>query len=364
MGLALTGTSRGDQHGRVEASLDADCAEVTARCASVFAELRGARLLITGASGFVGMWLLETLRHADRAMSLGLRATVLTRDPSRLAARAPWLASDPAFAVVVGDVRDFTLPDQTLTHVLHAAVGAEVPDEPTAALATFDTLVNGTRRVLETARLHGAQHLLFVSSGAVYGRQPASCAALPEDWPGAPDPRAVTSCYGEGKRAAEWLCGAYGLGAIPRVTIARCFAFVGPWLPLDARFAAGNFIRDGLRGGPIAVNGDGTALRTYLYAADLAAWLWTVLLRGRHGGAYNVGGSNAVTVAELADAVAGCWDPRPEVTVAHPAIPGAPPSRYVPDVGLARRELGLEAWTSLDVALARTVAWHRSRSLP
>jgi dTDP-glucose 4,6-dehydratase len=137
---------------------------------------------------------------------------------------------------------------------------------------------------------------------------------------------------------------------------------VGPYLALDDKFAIGNFIRDGLQGGPIRVLGDGSQVRSYMYGAELAVWLWTILVRGAAGRAYNVGSEEAVSIGDAAHAVAQRFAPTPVVSILGTSVPGQAPSRYVPDTGRARGELGLRSKIDLGEALTRTVRWHAGRS--
>lgn len=341
----------------------ADISGLLDRTPDLWRELRGASLFITGGTGFFGTWLLESLLAANRRFDLGCRVLVLSRDPARFAAKAGHLASDPAIALIQGDVRTFAFPAGPVTHVIHAATEASAALNESDPPTMFDVCVEGTRRVLALAAEKRAARFLFTSSGAVYGPQPPELSHVPEEFTGGPDPLDVRSAYAEGKRAAEMLCtiAARASAARLHLSIARCFAFVGPHLPLDAHFAIGNFLRDALAGGPIRVSGDGTPYRSYLYAADLVEWLVMILLRGMPGRAYNVGSEEAVSIRDLAARVADVAAVvlpdrrRPEVSVAGQATPGVIPSRYVPSCRRARAELGLVPATTLDEAIRRTL---------
>lgn len=326
----------------------------------VWERLRAARLFVTGGTGFFGSWLLESLAWAADRLNLDVEAVVLTRAPDAFARRSPHLAGHRAIRLHPGDVRDFKFPDGRFTHVIHAAFPSGGP--PCPAHETVAIVVQGAERVLSFAEQSGAAHFLFTSSGAVYGRQPADLANIPETWHGAPDPLDPRSAYGESKRLAELLCALQAARTPVSVTIARCFAFVGPHLPLDAHFAIGNFIRDALRGGPVQVRGDGTTVRSYLYAADLAVWLWTILTHGESGRAYNVGSPHAVTIGELARVVVREIAPAATIHQERQPEPGRPVDRYVPDVTLAASSLRLAPRIALPDAVRRTAAWARQHT--
>jgi nucleoside-diphosphate-sugar epimerase len=337
-----------------------DLDHVLAETQGLWEDLRGARLFITGGTGFFGCWLLETLLWANDHLNLDASAVVLTRNRRAFERKVPHLASHPGVRLHEGDVRNFEFSDGPFSHVIHAATDSGKPLLEGDRLRMFDTIVSGTHRALEFARRSRARRFLLTSSGAVYGRQPAELTHVPEEYAGAPDAADAGQVYGEGKRAAEMLCALHADGDL-QPTIARCFAFVGPYLPLDVHFAVGNFIRDALRGGPIRVAGDGTPDRSYLYAADLAIWLWTILLRGESLCPYNVGSEAAISIADLARLVARLFTPEPTVQIARSAVRGGAGDRYVPSTARARRDLGLAMTVDLEEALTRAVEWNRGR---
>ncbi|MFI5309846.1 MAG: NAD-dependent epimerase/dehydratase family protein [Gemmatimonadales bacterium] len=324
--------------------------------------LRGASVLITGATGFVGSWLLETLVHANDTFGLGIRATALVRDAARFSTLFPRLAASGAVRLHVGDVRTVQFAADPFSHYVHCAsassprMNAERPDE------VVEIIERGTERMLEDAERRSGARFLQISSGSVYGTQPPSLALMDESYGGTADARDPAQRFGAAKLRAE----RRGLAAVRRGVAfvpARVFALVGPRLPLDGPFAIGNFLGDALAARAIRLTGDGTPIRSWMYAADMAAWCWTLLVRGTAGAAYNVGSEEALSVSDAALRVAALTVPGAAIERGRTSDPSAVPGRYVPSTRRAREEFGLECRIPFDDALRRTWDWLQTENL-
>ena len=340
-----------------EWSLEQDLGFVLSATEDVFLSLKGARIFLSGGTGFIGCWLLESLRYADMRLNLGVHVTVLTRDHAAFTQKAAHLASYPGFAFLVGEVADFTSPAGVYTHVIHAATDASADLNKNNPIAMFDTVVEGTRRVLDFVAEKKPHRTLYLSSGAVYGQQPWEVERVAEGWLGAPncvDPR---NAYAEGKRAGEMMCAIYAKQLGVHISIARIFALLGPYLSLGIHFAAGNFIRDAMQGKTVMVNGNGLPCRSYLYAADLAVWLWHLLARGQANTPYNVGSDESVSIKTLAERTATVLA-KGEYQILGATDSGWNLGRYVPDTSRIGQELGLYQTVSLDESIRRTALWN------
>ncbi len=332
---------------------------ILAHTDQLWAESRGKRLFLTGGTGFFGCWLVESFCNANRALGLNAEMTILTRSPKAFADKSPHLAADPAVSLHAGDVRNFEFPAGEFAYMIHAATETRASHFAEAPGEMLSTIVAGTERTLEFAATHGTRKLLLTSSGAVYGKQPDELTHVPETYTGAPDPLNPAHVYAEGKRVSELLCAIFQKKTGMECKIARCWAFCGPHLPLDQHFAIGNFIGDVLAGRPILIQGDGTPRRSYLYAADLAIWLWTMLFRAPALTPINVGSDHDVSILELAKTVASILNPQTEIRVAREPVPGAIPARYVPSVDRAFKLLGLRQTVTLEESVFQTADWNR-----
>ncbi len=276
--------------------------------------MKDARVLVTGGSGFLGGWAVSAL------VAAGASVTVLTRRPDTYRPKSP--AGEKA-SVVPGDLESLPRLDEPPTHLLHAAS----PPHRGTSEGLDRVVVEGTRRLL--ARWKHAR-VLMVSSGAAAAGN-------------------VTP-YGAAKRRAEDLVLERG------GVVARGYAFLGPGLPLDGSFAAGDLLEAAARGGPLRLRSTGASVRSYLDAEEAGAWLATLLEKGPAGSLVDVGSDVPMTLADLARLIAGTAGlPDSAVELGTDAAADT----YLPDLTAARR-LGLSPTVPVERSAAAALAWVRA----
>lgn len=341
--------------------LRADISRCLAGEVEGLAPLRGGRLFITGGTGFMGSWLAEAVAYLNDVHGFGLTATLLARKTAAFTEGLPHLSCRPDIVFLEKDVQSLVKLPEGTQWVLHAAGNPDNRQHATDPLKTMRTITCGTDAVLEACtRLPDIRSILLVSSGLVYGPQPLDVEYQNEvDFRGA-DPSASNASYVEAKRYAETLAAVYRSQHRLPVVITRPFAFVGPYQLLDRPWAINNFLRDGLAQSQIRVLCDGQTVRSYMYGADMAAWLLRLLCCGEKGAAYNLGSPEAITLEALAGLVLRESGGGGAITLGAGGACANKRSRLVPDVRKAAG-LGLRRMFSLEESIRRTVQWHRMR---
>jgi nucleoside-diphosphate-sugar epimerase len=319
--------------------------------------LQGSTVAITGGTGFVGLWLTELLLHLSAAQKLGLKVLLLARDPAFAEREAPHLLQAPGVSLRLGDVKALHELPEDVEWVVHAASSPDVRVHNSQPIYASQTIAQGTLNALDCAtRLPRLKGFLNISSGYVTGFHSSGDPVTEKSFEGF-DPSVFSSAYMEAKRYGESLCTVYrNQYRLPIVNV-RPFSFVGPYQSTDAPWAVNNFIQDAVAKRPIRIQGDGTAVRSYMYGADMAWWLLNMLLRGEPGRSYNLGSSKPVTLKELAGRIAHLTNDRVEIHHTR-ALLKSKPSVFVPSTELAQAELGLTLRFGLDEALLRSIQWY------
>jgi UDP-glucuronate decarboxylase len=334
---------------------ESDVNEIVERSYEDLQELLSHNILVTGGGGFVGRWIVTALATFAERQKSKCTITSFSRTTPKWQEE---LLERELISVVNGDI---TAPLQIGTdfgHVFHCATPAS------AALNALDPA--GMQKLIEAGARNLAAHfastgtrVVNVSSGAVYGVQPTAIACFDEEWVDAREHTLPDSAYHRGKSRAEvFLNGAVRAGQLD-VVHARLFAFLAPHLPLDAHFAAGNFLKNAIDNRPTTIAGDGRTIRTYMYGTDLAVWTFAIAARGKTGRAYNVGSPRPISIADLAALIATLsGSSHQPVDLGNPDLQ-RPPHRYVPCTNRIESELGVTLDVDLTDAISRTLNWLR-----
>ena len=319
----------------------------------------GSRIFISGATGFFGKWLLESLLFLNKELHLQLTIGALSRDPDRFLGQYPFLKKEKNIKWFKGDIKSFEFPNEAYNYIIHAATDADASLNASNPLLMLETIIEGTKRILEFSKEQPElKAILLTSSGAIYGIQPERVFSIKETDSFPLDINNPINAYAEGKRISELYCSIYAKQFNLPVKIVRCFAFVGPYLPLDKHYAIGNFIRDGLNGENIIIQGDGSPLRSYMYSSDLVNWILTILLKGDIHEVYNVGSNRALTIKELANKIA-VFFPHTQVKILNQLRVTDRNHNYIPDTTKAKNRFNLDEEISLDDAIYKTIHFYK-----
>lgn len=298
-----------------------------------------ATLLVIGGSGFFGKSILDAFQRGLLEPWHITKVIAMARAPEKLQTECPELLSEDV-ELVRGDIATIeSLP--IADYVIHAAASTDASKYLSQGDEEKRNIIMGTLNYCRLAPVyHRNSKIVFCSSGAVYGYQPANVEALREDmdFGNAQGLVEAKRAYAMAKRDSEKAIAELGSQYQLSVSIARCFAFVGKYLPKDQHFAIGNFMADILARRPIAVKANKLVYRSYMYADDLVEWLITI---AEHSvvncPVYNVGSDEVLELHDFAKALGITY----QVGASLAEISSNDVDRYIPDIAKSKMQLGL-----------------------
>ena len=325
------------------------------------APLAGSTILITGGSGFLCSYFLDTLAYVnDTFLHSPCRVISIDNLRSGVADRVAHLSNRTDFNFVTHDISEPLKLDEPVHWIIHGAGIASPTFYRKYPLETVDVNVTGTRQILELARRQEARSVLYLSTSEIYGDPDPAFIPTREDYRGNVSCTGPRACYDESKRMAETLCGIYrSLYDVP-VKVVRPFNVYGPGQRLDDRRIIPDLISAALRRQPLILYSDGRSTRSFCYIRDAIQAMLLVLASDANGEAFNVGNDEKeITIGELACELVEITGP-PKLEVVHktssdPQYLTDNPQRRCPDLSKLRAQFGWRPAVGIREGLRRTL---------
>jgi nucleoside-diphosphate-sugar epimerase len=321
-----------------------------------FNEFDESRITILGGTGFVGTWLVQALNQFSQNFGFSPQITVITRNArkahelfiEKLGIKIKISEFDFAIGTTELEKSDFFINGATPSVVKTGIHNSE---------AVFASSVNASRSIIRSAKKHqNMPRVVNLSSGIVYGPQPLSETNQPER------PILIKtnsqSGYLDAKIASELVFSeASDIGLVSSIS-PRLFAFAGPGIALDAHFAVGNFLRDGLQGKEVVIRGNPATVRSYMYPTDLATWVLNALINPKNYD-FNIGSEFPIRIYDLAHQISELTSRKGVIVLGDDEIA----SNYVPSTSGFRKQFGVTEQVTLSDGLERWIQWSSQEGL-
>lgn len=268
-------------------------------------KLHNARVLITGANGLIGSFLVDVLMWRNIHAGLHCKIDAVGRNRSYAQERFRPYWESGLFTFLVHDIIEQMEMGESFDYMLHLASNTHPVAYATQPIRTIAANVTGTDQLLRYAAAHGIGRFLFASSNEIYGENRGDVELFSEEYCGYIDCNTLRAGYPESKRCSEALCQAYRQEKGIDIVIPRLTRSYGPTLlPTDTK-AMTQFIKKAVAGEDIVLKSEGNQYYSYTYVADAVAGLLTVLLKGENGEAYNIADAKSdIRLKDLAGVIA------------------------------------------------------------
>lgn len=273
-----------------------------------WAELRNRSILLTGATGLIGSFLIDVILRKNLFDGLNCTVYALTRNEEKAKARFCMFKDDSHLAFVHYDVTKPFIHNEIgkVDYVLHLASNTHPMQYSTDPIGTITTNIIGAQNMMDFALDHHAERFAFASSNEIYGENRGDVEFFDENYCGYINSNTMRAGYPESKRCSEALCQAYKAQKNLDVVILRFTRSYGPTMLMTDTKAISQFIKKGVAGEDIVLKSAGTQYFSYQYVSDSVSGLLTVLLCGKNGEAYNIAEEHSdIMLKDLASIIAG-----------------------------------------------------------
>ncbi|HMB81469.1 MAG TPA: UDP-glucuronic acid decarboxylase family protein [Vicinamibacterales bacterium] len=306
------------------------------------------RVVITGAAGFIGSHLAETL--LDRDYSVVGIDNLLTGNITNIAHLA-----GRDFQFIKHDVTNYIFVDGPVDYVLHWASPASPIDYLELPIPTLKVGALGTHKALGLAKAKGARFVI-ASTSEVYG-DPLEHPQKETYW-GNVNPVGPRGVYDEAKRFAEAMTMAYHRYHKVDTKIVRIFNTYGPRMRLNDGRAVPAFMSQALRNEDVTVFGDGSQTRSFTYITDLVDGIIRLMLSSEND-PVNIGNPHEMTIKEIAETIIRMTGATSKIV--YKPLPTDDPKQRRPDITRARTLLGWEPKVDLEEGLIKTIEYFRTK---
>ena len=334
---------------------------IHSKCSKLAYSLSNKSLLLTGANGILGQYLLHTLYKFNEALSQPCKIYAYINKNISKDSDIYYLKKNKNFFFIKKDLTNKFLIKKNIDYIIHAASPADPKKYLNNQITTLRINTETTRKFLEYC-VDKKTKFLFVSSGEIYGSPSIKSFPTKEDFISKRDHLSSRSCYTESKIFGETLCKVYKEIKNVNSIIARPIYVVGPGFKNDDSRAWTHFIREAVKGKDLIIHSSGKNLRGVCYIADAIIQMFYILIYGKKGEVFNVGNSEFISIKKLAQIICKIKDNKIKYTILDKKNLSKAPMRNAPDMTKTFKKFNIKNYYDSSNALKRTLIWAENKN--